>query len=294
MNGTYLKIPVNLLNKAKKELFRPLRRNRKIDLKDVSDFPIKSEIDSTPVTVHMLWVYGELSALERLSCVSFARNGFRVKLWTYGAMAEVPEGVQLCNAREILPETRIFKYANGSYAGFSNLFRYAVLCAHGGLWADTDVICLMPEKDFRARDIPAFLVTEHRRDRGLQRLNNNMIYLPSPCKGDIIDLSYGIADRFDPSRLRWGDCGPTLLTMLSQNYPALVPALMGPNFANPFPARKCVDRLFGKSTKLPSETAFLHCYNERWRRKGIDKNAPWPEGSLLATMAAKYATDLET
>lgn len=278
--------------KVKKELLRPFNRRHAVAPNGLFDFPLTEQSEKPPVVVHMLWVYGDLTKLERLSCISFARKGYRVKLWTYGQMNNAPEGVELRDAREILPEARIFKYANGSYAGFSNLFRYAVLASEGGLWADTDVICLLSEKDFRARNLPAFLVTEHRKDRGMQRLNNNLIYWPTPSRGDIVDLAHSVADRFDPTRLKWGDCGPTLLSMLFRAYPALSPNLMGPNFANPFPARKCVSRLFAKNTKIPAETAFLHCYNERWRRNGVDKNAPWPAGSLLAKLTSEIAPDL--
>jgi len=31
-----------------------------------------------------------------------------------------------------------------------------------------------------------------------------------------------------------------------------------------------------------------YCYNEMWRRAGIDKNAAYPKGSLLASFAEKY------
>lgn len=239
----------------------------------------------------MLWVYGELSPLEKLSCVSFARKGFHVKMWTYGDMKEPPHGIEVCDARSVLPETRIFKYSNGSYAGFSDLFRYAVLLKYGGLWADTDVICLIPENDIGGRNVPGFLVTEHRKEAGLQRLNNNVIYLPSPSKGDIIDLAFGISDRFDTTRVKWGDCGPTLLTMLARNYPAVCPPVMEPNFANPIPAKKCPKSLLKPRMKMPTGAAFLHCYNERWRRKSVDKGRPWPHGSLLATIAAECDFD---
>lgn len=113
---------------------------------------------NTPsVEVHMLWIGGSLSNLEKISILSFLKNGFSVKLWTYGNVLGVPDGTIQHDARTVLPENRIFKYKNGSYAGFANLFRYAVLSKFGGLWADTDVICLIPASHFSTFSNRGFL-----------------------------------------------------------------------------------------------------------------------------------------
>jgi hypothetical protein len=57
---------------------------------------------------------------------------------------KVPEGVTLRDAVEILPEQEIFQHVNGSWAPFSDWFRFALLYKEGGLWVDTDIICLKP------------------------------------------------------------------------------------------------------------------------------------------------------
>ena len=41
------------------------------------------------------------------------------------------------------------------------------------------------------------------------------------------------------------------------------------------------------ATPLPPDAAFVHLYNETWRRAGTDKNAPFPAGSLVAELAAR-------
>ena len=124
------------------------------------------------IQVHMFWAYGDLTTLERLAAVSFVANGFDLKLHTYGSINNLPSGIQQCDAREIIPEHRVFKYKNGSYAGFADLFRYAVLCQQGGLWADTDVICLAAAHDFKAISNDGLLVTE--RTRNSIKINNNV------------------------------------------------------------------------------------------------------------------------
>jgi hypothetical protein len=240
--------------------------------------------DETPITVHMLWVDGALSPLEQLSCVSFLRNGYRVQLWTYGALTGVPPGVLVQDASQILSAGRLFRDPEGSLAAFSDLFRYWVLSEQGGLWSDMDVICLTPSRELRSRLAGGFLVTEHARDWRRRQVTNNLIFAPQPQPGGIIDLARAVAERFDPSRLSWGDCGPRLLTALVKTYPRLRPALMDPDFANPFPSRAFPHAVLTPGAQLAANAAFLHCYNERWRKLGVDKSAPWHPESILGAL----------
>jgi hypothetical protein len=244
-----------------------------------------------PIVVHMLWVEGALSQLERLSCASFVQNGYDVRLWSYGKLSGVPGGVTLCDGREILPEERLFRYKNGSYAGFADLFRYAVLARRGGLWADIDLVCLLPEARLRARLPNGFLVTESIRRASRRQLTNNLIYCPHPRKGDVVDLALAIADRFDTSAIAWGDCGPRLLTWLAKSYPALLPPVMEPEFANPLPPRMCPEVLLEPGRPAPAHWTFLHCYNEKWRRRGMDKSLPWHPDSIMGRLAARYPAE---
>jgi hypothetical protein len=236
----------------------------------------------------MLWVDGDLCRLGELSCASFLAHGYDIQLWSYGAPANRPGGVTLRDAREILPETRIFRYSNGSLAAFANLFRYAVLARHGGLWSDTDVICLIPAARLRSAAPDGFLVTERVRGRRQVQINNNLIYHPAPRPGDVIDLAFRFADAFDPARLEWGDCGPKLLTTLVAQWPALAPRLMAARVANPFDYWACPKALLSPRSRLGPDTAFLHCYNEMWRRAGVDTSAPFPATSLIGRIAARY------
>lgn len=243
---------------------------------------------SAPLTVHMLWVEGELCRLGRLGCASFVAHGYDVQLWSYGGLTNAPGGIKLRDAREILPETRIFRYANGSLSAFSNLFRYAVLARHGGLWSDTDVICLTEQDALKARAPEGFLVTERVHGKRQVQINSNVIYHPAPKPGDVIDLALRFADGYDPARLKWGDCGPKLLTTLVSQWPALAPGLMAARVANPVDYWACPKALLSPRTRLGPDTAFLHCYNEMWRRAGVDTRAPFPANSLLGRIAARY------
>jgi hypothetical protein len=241
-----------------------------------------SEKKIMPIKAHMFWAYGSLSKLEILSAVSFLKNGYELNFWSYDNISNLPDGVIQRDAREILPEHRVFKYKNGSYAGFANLFRYAVLLKYGGLWADSDVICLLPMSELQNSGIVSFLVTE--RTPSAIKLNNNLIYNSEPRSGDVIDLAYALSDRFDVDKLQWGDCGPKLLSALVKTYPSLIPTIMEPCFANPVDWWDCPRVLLDpkKGKEIPIQWGFLHCYNEMWRTAGIDKNSPFPPGSFLS------------
>lgn len=235
--------------------------------------------------VHFLWVYGELSRLEQLSISSFLHNGYTACLWTYDTIRNAPEGTILRDARDILPEERIFTYRNGSYAGFSNLFRYALLCARGGMWADTDVVCL---KNLSQKPGHPFLVSERIHGSDKIKININVIHDPKPSRGDIIDMALAVTERFPLDKLDWGDCGPTLLTNLYGAYPKLGYTIMEPDFANPVDFWKCPKVLISPGIELPINSTYLHLYNEMWRRNGVDKNGCFHKNSIVGALQEKY------
>jgi hypothetical protein len=237
---------------------------------------------------HMFWAYGDLSNLERLCCASFVSHGYDLNLWSYGHIRNAPPGVVLKDAREILGEEFVFLNAWGSYAGFSDLFRYAVLNKVGGLYADTDVIALEPPRQLPDQ---AFLCTERTVNadvNGALKLNGNVMFNPAPQIGNLIDLALAFSLRFPKNDVTWGELGPDLLTAIASLYKKHGFLVFGPEFANPVNYWNCPNHLLATGRKLPENAAFLHCYNEMWRREGADKNQAYPEGSIMSTMAKKY------
>ncbi|TWO70935.1 hypothetical protein FN976_12855 [Caenimonas sedimenti] len=229
----------------------------------------------------MLWVTGRLSRLETVCMDSFIQQGYRLALWTYSGVDNAPAAADMRDARDILPESAIFVNQGGSYAGFSNVFRYGVLRKLGGMWADSDVIAIKP-----AGLLPAipFLVTERTSD-GKLKINNNVIHSPAPKSGDLMDLAFAYASVFPKEQLTWGDLGPTLLTGFVNMHPRHGYAVMAPDFANSSDWWTAPHSLLAPGN-LP-DCSFLHLYNEMWRRAGVDKNAPYPEQSLIAAALRK-------
>ncbi|MEQ9425968.1 MAG: glycosyltransferase [Cyclobacteriaceae bacterium] len=103
--------------------------------------------------INGLWIGNSLSCMELLTMASFINHGHQFHLWVYDKiLTELPSGVLIKNANDIIHESEIFEYENlcknnlgkGSVAGFSDLFRYKLLHDVGGWWVDMDITCLRP------------------------------------------------------------------------------------------------------------------------------------------------------
>src|SRR5262249_49795257 len=138
-------------------------------------------------------------------------------LYTYGPVADVPDGVHIRDASEILPRDNIFVYRSdpgkGSHAAFANLFRYKLLSMRGGWWVDADVFCL------RAFEIATDLVFGLER-RG--RVNNCVI--KAPAGHPLLEYLYVKACEMGPE-ISWGQTGPELFTSSLQQFGLLQNAL---------------------------------------------------------------------
>lgn len=93
--------------------------------------------------VFSFWYGSPLSTIEKLSIKSFQNHGHKFVLYVYDMDMEVPPNTIKKNANDIICHSDIFKYS-GSYATFSDLFRYKVLYEYGGTWVDLDMVCIKP------------------------------------------------------------------------------------------------------------------------------------------------------
>lgn len=87
---------------------------------------------------------GELSYLEKLCLASMVSVGHKTILYCYDDALDVPTGVEIRDAAEIMPRKQFSRYANGSYALGSDLFRYALFARFPCVWVDTDMLLLHP------------------------------------------------------------------------------------------------------------------------------------------------------
>jgi hypothetical protein len=237
--------------------------------------------------IQSLWIGPAVSALERLSITSFLKNGHPFRLYIYQETAGIPPGVEVYDANEILPASRIFKYKEyNTYAGFANFFRYKLLLEKGGWWADTDTVCLRPF------EFPEPFVFSSERGpsledpRRVQQVNNGI--LKSPAGSPILEEAWSVCQSVDPRELRWGQCGPALMARLVKEH-SLEQYVRPPEVFCPLDYPEWEEQLNPAATwSFGEETVAVHLWNELWNRAGRDKDAPCDEGCLYEQLKRRY------
>lgn len=97
--------------------------------------------------IHALWIGESLGELSRCCLKSFMLKGHKVYLHLYNDITDIPYGIVAQDANLIIPEGKIIKHKKtGSYALFSDIFRYALLkkVHDNSVYVDCDVYCLEP------------------------------------------------------------------------------------------------------------------------------------------------------
>jgi len=231
--------------------------------------------------IQSLWIGNRLSNMERMCIASYLHHGHPFHLYTYGPVDAIPEGAALKDANEILPESRIFKYANhASYAGFANYFRYKLLLDRGGWWVDMDLICL------RAFEFPDPYVFSTEMETDGAHVNNGVI--KAPLHSAAMEAAWSTCNSLDPKTLFWGQTGPLLLASIveSQSLERYVhpPRVFCPVLLSQW------DRILDRNQKwdFPEQTHAVHLWNEMWRRENQPKDGTYAEGCLFEILKRRY------
>lgn len=141
--------------------------------------------------IFTLWIPdnddNNLSQLAHLSLKSFLLCDYDVILYTYDHIGNVPNGVCIRDANEILDKSKIFRYKGGfkTYSGFANLFRYKRLYEYGGTWLDLDLLLIKRLSD---EDI---IIGSQTQEDIYSNPNNAMLRFPpkDPLIKTILDYS---------------------------------------------------------------------------------------------------------
>ena len=244
----------------------------------------------------MLWIGPSLGPVERACMRSVLRHGHPLSLYCYAAPDGVPDGVELHDAAELIPESEVIRHKSGSFALFSNRFRYALQRASRGIWLDCDAYLLAP-----LDSASGYLFGEYES----RRINNGVLRLPpdSPMLEPLLAL-FDEADvppwlpqraraaawwrlartgRTGLSEMPWGVAGPLAITAIARRYGVDRRALP-PDALYPVPWQKAAwirDPAVAVEQVIGSRTLSIHLWNERI--KGF-KNLPAPAGSFLARL----------
>ena len=240
--------------------------------------------------IQMLWVKGELSELERLSILSFLRNGHPVRLFSYQPIPNLPQGTLREDARAILPETEVFANpaadGNGELAIFADFFRYHLLLQRGGIWSDCDVVCIRPI-DFAERMEYIFATERIRVPPGAKaEAQVASCFFKAPAKSPMVSKTLAIARSKDLATATWGSTGPHALHAAATEL-GLAGHMLAPDVICPIDWWQILDLISGIAV-LPPNTYAIHFWNERWRRNFFDKNASYDPLCLYERLKAHY------
>ena len=251
-----------------------------------------------------LWIGDSLGPVERACLRSVMRHGHSVALYSYGEVAGVPGEVELRDASAILPEDRIMRHRSGSFALFSDWFRYELQRRSLGTWIDTDIYLVAP-LDMSRPHLFGKQAVGKPRPFGLgqkESINGAILRLPpdSPMLAPLLEqfearrtpdwvpkpiylkarLVELLGGEVDPSSLPWGTAGPFALTAVARRLGLYREALPCDVF-NPVPWYDCgwiSDPGARLEAMVTGRTVGVHLWNDLI--KGF-KDAPAPEGSFL-------------
>lgn len=234
--------------------------------------------------IQSLWIGAPLANTEKLCIQSFLDHGHEFHLYVYDEVQGVPAGAVIKDANEILPKDKIFRVQKGgSYAPFSDHFRYALLYKLGGWWVDMDTVCLQP-----------FAFAEEIILHGSGGLFTNTP-LRFPPKHPLMLAMQNICAAYkNPHKARFGFVGgprPLTRMVLKHNLqrhakPYIYFSPLDTNqwqhiFNDTFAAG-------GPNHGLFPNTHSVHLSNEALRKAGLDKNARFDSRSLFEQLKRKH------
>lgn len=253
--------------------------------------------------IQSLWIGNELSVIEKLTVASFIKNGHPFHLYTYQDVTNLPEGVLLKDANQIIPETEIFTYSGGSYAGFSNWFRWELLNRYGNYWVDMDVVCLKPF-DFEEDLVFGQEFDDWIGSAILKFPKNHTVtqFLANVCRNPHQILPYDSEEKQsikrqrqtqgnERSNIQWGETGPKGLTAALGHF-GLANLRKPKSHFYPIQFnewKQIFDETFSDGPQRFTETYALHLWNEMMRRDGqFNKNDTFPKNSLIEQLKQLY------
>jgi len=220
------------------------------------------------------------------AAVSMRAAGHPVRVWSYSPKKLaflLPHGIDVRGAEDVVPRGLFERIVAGSEIRyFSDIFRYAVLYEHGGLWMDTDVVLLRP---FPFRGDYFFNLQWRSADVG-HFICGNVMYA-RPHSRHLRALYETSIERFFGSEgKKFGDIGPKLLSdyVMSDAGAELKDWIFSPVLFNPIDwteVEKFNQPISLLAAYLCDERTFgVHLWNARTNDYARDE-----DGSLIALLS---------
>lgn len=264
-------------------------------------------------TIGSLWVGEALSWLEQLCLKSFLDHGHEVALFTYTTVANVPSGVRIENAKEILPSDRIIRHARtGSPAYHADVFRLHMIQKTDFVWADTDAFCCRPWQ-FKGRHFHGWISDNK------PMVNNGVLCLPKSSK-TLAAMKRFTSDEYPippwyseekqaqlkaakeqgtgihVSLLPWGVWGPDALTWYLKATGEIEKS-KAPQVLYPVPFKKAgfplnPNHLNSTQALIRDDTLSVHFWGRRFRSIVANRyDGLVPKGSYVHSLLKKHEID---
>lgn len=234
--------------------------------------------DTIPNVIQSLWVGDKLSTMEQLSAASYIYHGEDFHLYTYGPCKNVPDGVVIKDANEIVPEEDINKFQN--LANFSDWFRYNLLYEKGNWWVDLDTVLLRPFDT-----LADHVFVNQYPDRG-HKDQVNGDFIKAPKKSFVMKWLIDECLKLDWKTNEWSDIGPNLLTRAIHHFSL---PILPCNFSfHPF-----APEFVGRPLTVPEDTYAIHLVRNNWfgvwaGKKKLDPDVTYPSTCLYEQLKKKF------
>lgn len=132
--------------------------------------------------LNAFWTGSDLSYLEQLCLRSALEVGHEIDLWSYGAIGNVPAGIRLRDASEVMPQSMcVWNKRAKSFGVGADIFRILLQKQNRGCYIDCDLLFLKPMTDSE------YIFGED----GKRLVNNAVLKLPpdSPVIDPILKLA---------------------------------------------------------------------------------------------------------
>jgi hypothetical protein len=214
--------------------------------------------------------------------------GFDVTLYSYDEVENVPNGIRLADAEDIVKRDFIHRFkvmGRASIPHFADYFRCCLFRKTGAAWIDADILCLRPfsfntEKTFLAKQADDLI------GNAILRIHSEDALLPK--------LINSIEKKADDRDHPYGASGPYLITEMYGS--AGLADAFDPKYFFPIPSDKWwMAFLPSERTaceKACAEANVLHLWNNFLYISGIWKDALPPKGSFLNEQLTKHGMDV--
>jgi hypothetical protein len=241
-------------------------------------------MEDIDLRIKSLWIGKELSPVELLCINSYLQNGHVFELYVYDRVGNIPQGVVLKDAQQIIPKSEVFSITLGkhknTFSMFSNYFRYTLLYELGGWWSDLDIVCLK-HYDFKQEYV---FSRERTRDQK-ETVGSGIFKCPKSsrvmqyCRKSSQEMFLKKEDLF------WGKAGPILLNDAVSFY-NLRDYSVPPDYFSPLGYFE-IYKIFSE-IKLSDTSYSLHVYNSSWMVQKYPRYGFFKKHSLFEVLKQRY------